>query len=676
MGTERQGGESPAGARAESSPNGVKLRRLQTHRVELEPLRRDLAEGEAGTSCEDEKGELQIVHDVVERQIQQQKEKKALELDLIQRALERKTSIPSLLAAELGTGEATLPQKVLQDLQDSLKKIGGEEVEITSVISMVFGSGMGEAVAAEQGGGDTEKERLVPLHPLEAFRSRWDRVIMFSIAYHVLYWPAWMGFNYHGEVEWMYILDKLLNVLMLIDAVLNFYTGFDDGGVIEMKKSEVVEYYAKGNFVLDLYGSIPIDMLMYVIPALSVYKRAGLIFRFEAIIRMITLLMRGFRYLARMEDRLHVDISAVRVAKLMYLIVLFSHSNACIQFLAARVDGFPENSWVVRNDLVDATPGKQYSYALFNALSHMLCIGYGTHGAFLAPTTDTEVVITILSMLSGASFYVMLVGIIASIILSLDHSGGLYKMKLDVWKQYFHYRGLPKKLRQRIMSYYALRWHTKKFFNEDELMTQIPPCLRADIQTFACHYLLDKVPIFKLCTEEVVTTVISKLKAKCCPPDEWIYKNEQHAYDMFFIIQGSVQIVAANDTILTTLSDGSYFGEFPLIFDHVNKRTAGAKAATFTRLYSLSKTDFDYVANIYPLFRTIMEQIANARAKRTQRTKPEKEKDEGEDVMKRQIKRLRRLSLQMQEPPTGLPGVSPVGMGPGGTLKGRPVLDL
>ena len=198
---------------------------------------------------------------------------------------------------------------------------------------------------------------------------------------------------------------------------------------------------------------------------------------------------------------------------------------------------------------------------------------------------------------------------------------------------------------------------------------------RTRLRTPSPHVPASHAPQLTLASEDA--DEISKLKAKCCPPDEWIYKNEQHAYDMFFIIQGSVQIVAANDTILTTLSDGSYFGEFPLIFDHVNKRTAGAKAATFTRLYSLSKTDFDYVANIYPLFRTIMEQIANARAKRTQRTKPEKEKDESEDVMKRQIKRLRRLSLQMKEPPKGLEGVSQEdSMGPGGTLKNRPVLDL
>ncbi len=45
MGTGRQDGESPAGAQAESSPHGVKLKRLQTHRVELEPLHRDLDDG-------------------------------------------------------------------------------------------------------------------------------------------------------------------------------------------------------------------------------------------------------------------------------------------------------------------------------------------------------------------------------------------------------------------------------------------------------------------------------------------------------------------------------------------------------------------------------------------------------------------------------------------------------
>ena len=491
---------------------------------------------------------------------------------------------------------------------------------IDSVISMIFGSNVGEQKKAALMDQLENYGARVRVHPNQRLRIFWDKLVMVGIVYHALYWPAWMGFNYNGEVEWMYLLDKLANVFFLLDVLLNFHTGFDDGGTIEMRKREVVPHYLRGYFVMDLYGALPIDVLMYAIPALSVDKRSGLLFRYEGLLRIACLLDRLFRYLMRLQERMNVDFGAIRVFKLTFLIVLFSHANACVQFLAVRVDDFPENSWVVRNDLVDSSPFNQYTYALFNALSHMLCIGYGTHGAFLAPTSATEVSITILSMLSGASFYVVLVGIIASIILAMDHSGSVYKEKLDVWKQYFHYRGLPNELRRRVMSYYSLRWHTKKYFEEPQLLAQIPPCLRADIRLFVSKTLLETVPIFKVCSDEVITTVICKLQENCCPGGEWIYKSDQHADEMFFIVMGSVDIVAKDGSVLTTLGSGSYFGEFPLIFDHVKTRTAGALASEFTRMYTLSKADFDHVSTVYPALRTIMEQIANARFKRTQGT--------------------------------------------------------
>ena len=536
---------------------------------------------------------------------------------------QRKASITSHLQTEIGSLGHNFPKQVLHNLEESLIVIGGDDPSMTmidSVISMIFGSNVGEQKKAALMDKLEDYAAEVPIHPNQRLRILWDKCVMVGIAYHAMYWPAWMGFNYEGEVEWMYLLDKFANVFFLIDVLINFYTGFDDGGTIEMRKREVVPHYLRGYFVVDLYGALPIDVLMYAIPALSVHKRSGLLFRYEGLVRIACLLDRLFRYLMRLQERLNVDFGAIRVFKLTFLIVLFSHANACVQFLAVRVDDFPENSWVVRNGLVDSGPFKQYTYALFNALSHMLCIGYGTHGNLMAPTSAIEVSITILSMLSGASFYVVLVGIIASIILAMDHSGSVYKMKLDVWKQYFHYRGLPNDLRRRVMSYYSMRWHTKKYFEEAQLLAQIPPCLRADIRLFVCKTLLETVPIFHVCSDEVITTVICNLKENCCPGSEWIYKSDQHADEMFFIILGSVDIVAKDGSVLTTLGSGSYFGEFPLIFDHVKTRTAGARATEFTRMYTLSKTDFDRVPAVYPALRTIMVQIADARFKRTQST--------------------------------------------------------
>ncbi|TNN85300.1 Potassium/sodium hyperpolarization-activated cyclic nucleotide-gated channel 4 [Liparis tanakae] len=78
--------------------------------------------------------------------------------------------------------------------------------------------------------------------------------------------------------------------------------------------------------------------------------------------------------------------------------------------------------------------GKQYSYALFKAMSHMLCIGYGAR----APVSMSDLWITMLSMIVGATCYAMFVGHATALIQSLDSSRRQYQEKLNIHhtKQY------------------------------------------------------------------------------------------------------------------------------------------------------------------------------------------------------------------------------------------------
>lgn len=75
----------------------------------------------------------------------------------------------------------------------------------------------------------------------------------------------------------------------------------------------------------------------------------------------------------------------------------------------------------------DQPPAMQYSWALFNAMSHMLCIGYGRY----PPQAITELWITLCSMTIGATFYAVFIGIISSLIMSIDSSGRLYNEKVS-----------------------------------------------------------------------------------------------------------------------------------------------------------------------------------------------------------------------------------------------------
>lgn len=83
--------------------------------------------------------------------------------------------------------------------------------------------------------------------------------------------------------------------------------------------------------------------------------------------------------------------------------------------------------FVVNVPLQNATVGEQYSWSLFKAISHMLCIGFGRW----PPQNITETWLTIVSMMVGATFYALFIGNMSTLLLSIDSSGRLYNEKVN-----------------------------------------------------------------------------------------------------------------------------------------------------------------------------------------------------------------------------------------------------
>lgn len=76
--------------------------------------------------------------------------------------------------------------------------------------------------------------------------------------------------------------------------------------------------------------------------------------------------------------------------------------------------------------LQDANWVEQYSWALFKAMSHMLCIGYGR----FPPQSLTDMWLTMLSMISGATCYALFLGHATNLIQSLDSSRRQYRERV------------------------------------------------------------------------------------------------------------------------------------------------------------------------------------------------------------------------------------------------------
>ncbi|CDQ61472.1 unnamed protein product [Oncorhynchus mykiss] len=86
---------------------------------------------------------------------------------------------------------------------------------------------------------------------------------------------------------------------------------------------------------------------------------------------------------------------------------------------------FPQDCWVSLNKMVNDSWSELYSFALFKAMSHMLCIGYGRQ----APESMSDIWLTMLSMIVGATCYAMFIGHATALIQSLDSSRRQYQEK-------------------------------------------------------------------------------------------------------------------------------------------------------------------------------------------------------------------------------------------------------
>nr|XP_060483364.1 potassium/sodium hyperpolarization-activated cyclic nucleotide-gated channel 2-like [Panthera onca] len=106
-------------------------------------------------------------------------------------------------------------------------------------------------------------------------------------------------------------------------------------------------------------------------------------------------------------------------------------------------------------------------------MSHMLCIGYGRQ----APESMTDIWLTMLSMIVGATCYAMFIGHATALIQSLDSSRRQYQEKYKQVEQYMSFHKLPADFRQKIHDYYEHRYQGK-MFDEDSILGELNGPLR------------------------------------------------------------------------------------------------------------------------------------------------------------------------------------------------------
>ena len=208
--------------------------------------------------------------------------------------------------------------------------------------------------------------------------------------------------------------------------------------------------YIKTWFAIDLISSIPWDVLVNGVvcggQCGSDVQHEGLnSARFLKVMTILKLLRvtRLSKAIRNWEELLNFQYNisneaAMKILQIAFMLATVIHINGCMIFMVPMLMRFPDDTdktlingpcWVFNDGLRPedgASPSRQYSWSIFKAASHMLCIGYGSQ----PPTCLTDMFVTVVSLLIGSVTFALMIAEITSLIQSLNSSSSAYKEKL------------------------------------------------------------------------------------------------------------------------------------------------------------------------------------------------------------------------------------------------------
>ncbi|NEO55681.1 MAG: cyclic nucleotide-binding domain-containing protein [Okeania sp. SIO3B5] len=439
------------------------------------------------------------------------------------------------------------------------------------------------------------------LHPNSKLIRSWQVLIVFITIYNALIVPFRIAFKNRFDGIWI-VLDIIGDVILIIDIFIRFHLSYFEYGEYIEDKKKIAKNYLNRLFLRHLIASFPGDIIARIVAPNSLFTIALL--RLPRLLR----LPQFYRIFNKWETNININPTLIRMYKLVIIIILITHWVACIWFMLGSWESNGENSWLIRNSLQSASRRTQYINSLYWAITTLTTVGYGD----IIPTTEIEIIFTLVVMFLGISMYAYIVGNVSSLISNLDATKARYREKLGQIQTYMRENKISPKLQQKIRDYYQYRWIENRDIRDYHILEELPYSLKMKLALQLHKEVIEKVPIFQGATTQFVEEIVMALTPEILPPNEYIIREGHWGHEMYFIKRGLVQAFSEKTgTIYRNMSAGTFFGEIALVYEQ--RRTASIITLTYCELFILEKDDFKKVLENYPDFAANVKNIAKER---------------------------------------------------------------
>ena len=204
------------------------------------------------------------------------------------------------------------------------------------------------------------------------------------------------------------------------------------------------------------------------------------------------------RSVRRFLAKLKMSSGVSRMAQTFMFALFMVHLFSCFWYMLAKFEGFSPSTWVARRGRIDVSIGYSYSESLYWSFQTLTTVGYGDFGA----GNVSEVLINVVWMIFGVSFYSFVIGSVTSLISAEIQNTDTLNHKLKVLEDFGKESAMDEELMNKIRQF-LLNNYNELFSKQDEeeLLKELPPSLREEVLYHQFGGLVDSINMLRDCED-------------------------------------------------------------------------------------------------------------------------------------------------------------------------------
>ncbi|KAJ8751723.1 hypothetical protein K2173_025896 [Erythroxylum novogranatense] len=392
----------------------------------------------------------------------------------------------------------------------------------------------------------------------------WQTFLVLLVVYSA--WASPFELAFKRAASGLLIPDLVVDAFFAVDIILTFFVAYLDRAtylLVDDHKKIAARYLTRLWFPMDLASTMPFQVIYR---AFTGKLNQGEAFGFLNLLRLWRV-RRVSDLFKRLEKDVRFGYFWTRLLKLISVTLLAVHSAGCFYFWLAAHHTASDNTWigVQVQDFKHRSIWLGYTYSMYWSVVTLTTVGYGD----LHAVNTSEKTFNMFYMLFNIGLTAYIIGNMTNLIVRSAVRTFALRDSIDQVLQYASKNRLPEGLKEQMLAHVQLKFQTAKL-KQEEVLEHLPKAIRCSIAHYLFHHTVENTYLFKGASEDLITQLVSEMKAEYFPPKVDIILQNEIPTDFYILVSGAVEMVTyknGTEQILSKLGPGEMAGEIGVVFN-------------------------------------------------------------------------------------------------------------